>query len=144
MINPWNIKLARDNLTKGERVALNQLRNSDVVIWIQDKGSHFVVIEKGECEDTMFAQLQNQLHNKPLQEDPTIRHLAVVKSWCDKWVRKGEISNQVANWIVNKEVKPGVAFRNIKTHKEGIPLRLIKSCCGTAIENLSAFTEFYL
>ena len=51
-----------------------------------------------------------------------------------------EISNQIANWIVNKEAKPGVAFGNIKTHKVGNPLRLITS----AIENLSAFTEFYL
>ena len=116
LINPRNIKLARDNLTKGERVALKQLRNSDVVVRIQDKGSRFVLIEKGEYEDKMFGQLQNQLHYKPLQEDPTIRHLTVVESWCDKWVRKGEISNQVANWIVNKEAKPGVAFGNIKTH----------------------------
>ena len=29
-------------------------------------------------------------------------------------------------------------------HKEGNPLRLITCCCGTAIENLSAFTEFFL
>ena len=86
----------------------------------------------------MFGQLQNQLHYKPLQEDPTSRHLTVVESWCDKWVRRGEISNQVANWIINKE--PGVAFGNIKTYKVGNPLRLITSCCGTAIANLSAFT----
>ena len=92
----------------------------------------------------MFGQLQNQLHYKPLQEDLTSRHLTVVESWSDKWVQKGEISNQVANWIVNKEAKPGVAFGNIKTHKVGNPLRLITSCCGTAIENLSALTEFYL
>ena len=45
---------------------------------------------------------------------------------------------------MNKEAKSGVAFGNIKTHKVGNPLRLITSCCGTAIENLSAFTEFYL
>ena len=37
-----------------------------------------------------------------------------------------------------------MAFGNVKTHKEGNPLRLITSCCGTAIERLSAFTEFYL
>ena len=55
-----------------------------------------------------------------------------------------EISNQLANWIINKEAKPGVAFGNNKTHKVGNPLRFITSCCGTAIENLSAFTEFYL
>ena len=42
------------------------------------------------------------------------------------------------------EPKPGVAFGNVKTHKESNPLRLITSCCGTAIERLSAFTEFYL
>ena len=35
-------------------------------------------------------------------------------------------------------------FRFFKTHKAGNPLRLITSCCGTAIESLSAFTEFYL
>ena len=61
-----------------------------------------------------------------------------------KRIRKGEISNQVANWIVNKEAQPGVAFGNIKTHKAGNPLRLITSCCGTAIDNVSAFTKFYL
>ena len=36
----------------------------------------------------MFGQLQNQLHYKPLQEDPTIKHLTVVESWCDKWSEK--------------------------------------------------------
>ena len=76
-------------IPKGERVALKQLRNSDVVVRIQDKGSRFVLTEKGECEDKIFVQLQNQLHYKPLQEDPTIKHLTVVESWCDKWVRAG-------------------------------------------------------
>ena len=50
----------------------------------------------------------------------------------------------IANWVVNSKARPGKAFGTIKTHKEGHPLRLITSCCGTAIENLSALTEFYL
>ena len=32
----------------------------------------------------------------------------------------------------------------ILKHKQGNPVRLITSCCGTGIEKLSAFTEFYL
>ena len=56
----------------------------------------------------------------------------------------GEIIPKVANWVLNTKAKPGVAFGNVKTHKPGNPLRLITSCCGTAIENLSAFKEFYL
>ena len=42
------------------------------------------------------------------------------------------------------EPKAGVAFGNVKTHKNNNSLRVITSCCGTAIERLSAFTEFYL
>ena len=51
---------------------------------------------------------------------------------------------EIASWVINGSTKPGKAFGTIKTHKEGNPLRLITSCCGTAIENLSAFSEFYL
>ena len=55
-----------------------------------------------------------------------------------------DFSQNTADWVNNKKAKPGVAFGNVKTHKEGNPLRLITSCCGTPIEKLSAFTEFYL
>ena len=58
--------------------------------------------------------------------------------------RRENRSKNIANWVVNNKAKPGKAFGTIKTYKEGNPLRLITSCCGTAIENLSAFTEFYL
>ena len=51
-------------------------------------------------------------------------------------------------WLIGLSMagiaKPGKAFGTIKTHKKGNPLRLMISCCGTAIENLSALTEFYL
>ena len=145
LINPDNIRQARDNLSKKERAALKELKNdSNVVIRIQDKGSRFVLIDVKDYEEKMFGQLNNQLHYKSLQSDPTSKHLALVDSWCSKWLGKGEISPEVAKWVLNKEAKPGVAFGNIKTHKAGNPLRLITSCCGTAIENLSAFTEFYL
>ena len=67
-----------------------------------------------------------------------------MEQWCSKWLHRKEISPEIASWIVNEKAKPGVAFGNIKTHKNNNPLRLITSRCGTAIENLSAFTEFYL
>ena len=69
---------------------------------------------------------------------------SLVEQWCSKWLQRREISPQMASWIINRKAKPGVTFGNIKTHKKDNPLRLITSCCGTAIANLSAFTEFYL
>ena len=114
------------------------------MIPIQDKGSRFVLIDVKDYEEKMFRQLNNQLHYKSLQSDPTSKHLALVDSLCSKWLGKGEISPEVAKWVLNKEAQLGVTFGNIKTHKVSNPLRLITPCCGTAIENLSAFTEFYL
>ena len=143
IINP-HIRLTRPNLSKGERAALRELKKSDKVIRIQDKGSRFVVLNPEDYENKMLGQLNNELHYKLVQSDPTSKHISLVEKWCSKWLQKGQISIEVAEWVMNKEATPGVAFGNIKTHKAGNPLRLITSCCGTAIEHLSQFTEFYL
>ena len=66
LITPENIKQPRDNLSKKERAALKELKNSKVVIRIQDKGSRFVLIDDKEYEEKMFGQLNNQLHYKLL------------------------------------------------------------------------------
>ena len=143
VLNP-NIKLTKDNLSERERTALRKLKNSTTVVRIQDKGSRFVLLSSADYEEKMFSQLNNEVHYNQLQLDPTPKHISVVERWCSKWLQKGEITPEVANWVNNQKAKPGVAFGNVKTHKEGNPLRLITSCCGTPIENLSAFTEFYL
>ena len=92
-INPENIRRASDNLSKKERAALKELKNSNVVIRIQDKGSWFVLIDEKEYEEKCLV-------------------------------------SSTISYMIN------LCNRN--------PLRLITSCCGTAIENLSAFNEFHL
>ena len=136
--------ILRSLVSRAFFTALRKLKNPATVIRIQDKGSRFVVINSFDYKEKMLGQLNNELHYKPLQSDPTSKHISVVEKWCLKWLQKGEISPKIANWVNNRKAKPGVAFGNVKTHKDGNPLRLITSCCGTPIENLSAFTEFYL
>ena len=92
----------------------------------------------------MLKQLNNSLHYNKVDSDPTPEHFERVKNWGRKWLGEGQISQEIATWVANLEPKAGVAFGNVKTHKQGNPLRLITSCCGTSIERLSAFTEFYL
>ena len=76
-----------------------------------------------------------------LDSDPTLDHFEVAKEWSRKWFSEGQISQEIATWVVNLEPKPGVAFGNVKTHKRDNPLRLITSRCGTAIERLSIIDE---
>ena len=92
----------------------------------------------------MLGQLNNDLHYNKLNHDPTSEHFEKIKNWGRKWFSERQISQKIATWVANLEPKPGVASGNVKTHKEGNPLRLITSCCGTAIERLSSSTEFYL
>ena len=119
------------------------MKNLNVTIRIQDKGSRNALINSNEYNNKMLGQLNNPLNYKVSKSDPTTKHLGLVEQWCSKWLLRSEISPQIA-WIVNTKAKPGVAFGNIKMHKKDNPLRLITSCCGMAIENLSDFTEFYL
>ena len=145
ILNPKNCRKPRDNLTKEERLALRNLKsNEDRVIRIQDKGSRFVVLDEQEYVEKMGRQLDNTLHYAKLSGDPSEQNLDLVKSWSNKWHSEGQISDEIADWVTNIKPKPGTAFGNVKTHKVGNPLRLITSCCGTAIERLSAFTEYYL
>ena len=145
LFNPDNVRSIPDNLSPGERRALSTLTDNDSIsIKIQDKGSKFVVIETEEYNAKMREQLQNPPHYDKLNSDPSSDHVEVISHWAKKWLDKGQISDDIVQWVVNGNAKPGKAFGTIKTHKEGNPLRLITSCCGTAIENLSAFTKFYL
>jgi hypothetical protein len=102
------------------------------------------MIETGEYKEKMLNQLNNSLHYDTTLVDPTSNHMFKVKKWCEKWLREGHISPKIADWLTDIEPRPGTAFGNVKTHKQSNPLRLITSCCDTAIERLSAFTEFFL
>ena len=138
------MRIAKHNLTREARSALGKLKSSDKVIRIQDKGSRFVILSQNEYKDKMLGQLNNDLHYNKLNHDPTSGHFEKVKNGGRKWFSEGQISQEIATWVAILEPKQGVAFGNVKTHKEGNPLHLITSCCGMAIKTLSAFTEFYL
>ena len=140
-----NLRKCRDNLTREERVALKEIKNqSGLIVGVQDKGSKFVVMGKSEYESKMKQQLENPIHYQTLDTDPSSSYTDAILQWSSKWLAAGQINSEIADWVVNSKAKPGKAFAMVKTHKAGNPLRLITSCKGTAIENLSQFTEFYL
>ena len=79
-----------------------------------------------------------------LRSDPLLSYYHIVKDWGDKWVEKGEITQPLVDCILNVNARPGKNYGLIKTHKPNNPIRLITSGNGTAVENLSLFTEHFL
>ena len=61
-----------------------------------------------------------------------------------KWFRAGEIDKNIYNFVATLNNKPGNITGLVKAHKENFPLRVLTTGCGTAIENPSAFTEYFL
>ena len=61
--------------------------------------------------------------------------------WIEKWKRNGVLNDSWRRFIKPSNSTPGKMYGLVKTHKEGNPVRVITSGCGTAIENLSIFVE---
>ena len=58
-------------------------------------------------------------------------------------MNKGEINQLLLDYIINPDTKPGKNYGLIKTHKSNNPIRLITLGNGSAVENLSLFTEYF-
>ena len=83
-------------------------------------------------------------HHKITLNDPTQEHMRCVLNWARKWEKTDQIGEDVFKFACLRNAKPGDITGLIKSHKEGYPLRVVTTGCGTAIENLSAFTEYFL
>ena len=80
ILEPRNLRKPKDNLTREERLALRNLKHSDNIIRIQDKGSRFVILNREEYHSKMLGQLNNSLHYDKVNSDPTLDHFEQVKN----------------------------------------------------------------
>ena len=132
------------NLSKSEHKTLHRLRTSkDIVVRLQDKGSRFVILDRTDYIDKVESNLNDGSFDL-LPADLSSSYYQMVRDWGVKWVNKGEIGQPLLDYIINPDAKPGKNYGLIKTHKPNNPIRLITSGNGTAVENLSLFTEYFL
>ena len=71
----------RDNLSKGERIALNSLKQrDDVIITHADKGGAVVIIEVSDYIEEAERQLKDVDFYAELTHDPTEKHAEIINS----------------------------------------------------------------
>ena len=104
---------------------------------------YIVILDRNDYIDKVERDL-NYGSFDILGSDPWSSYYHIVKDWGDKWVEKGEITQPLVDCILNVNARPGKNYGLIKTHKPNNPIRLITSGNGTAAENLSLLTEYFL
>ena len=145
ILNPKNLRKVQDNMNKNERKAMKKIKKWDNrIVRLQDKGSRFIILDRlTYCEKISHNMTVGGSH-KIVQNDLTKKHEKVVLKWAKYWFHEGEIDEHVYNFVTRSNNKPGNITGLVKAHKENYPFRVLTTGCGTAIENLSAFTEFFL
>ena len=114
--------------------------DSSLLLRSQDKGYRFVAVNK----QTHIIKANHQIERSSfvkLNYHPTKDFILNVKQWADKGFCEEEISTEWTDYIVNNQATHGKNATLYKKHKTGMPVRLLKSGCNTAIANLSRFIE---
>ena len=142
IFKPDNYRRIKSNITKEEREALKNIqRDSTRSYRIQDKGSRFVILDNDDYIEKIDYQLRRRSSFSELNDDPSNDFEINVIMWIEKWKRNGVFNGSWSRFIKPSNSTPGKMYGLVKTHKEGNPVRVITSGCGTAIENLSIFVE---
>ena len=104
----------------------------------------FVTLDRNDYIDKVESYLSDGSFDI-LSYDPSLSYNRTVKDWGDKWVGIGEITQlPLLDCILNVNPRPGKNYGLIKTHEPNNPIRLITSGNGTAVEDFSLFTEYFL
>ena len=131
----------RPNISKEKKDALKEIRSwNNQTVRVQDKGSHFVILDNNEYEQKIQTQI-NRSSFKQLGEDPSKKFDIQINNWVLKWHNKKVPNDKWKSYITSHNLRPGKMYGNIKTHKTDNPARVITSGCNTPVEHLSIFVE---
>jgi hypothetical protein len=158
-----NKKKHKDNLTRDQRTALQELRELDnVIIKPADKGGAVVLWDRELYIAEVYRQLNDTKTYTVLKKDPTSRYAKEIETFLRRI--QSHLPDKVFEMIRPKNCKPGIFYLLPKIHKLknitactlhtrdtsadltllSIPGRPICSQISTVTEKLSAYVDRYL
>ena len=124
-VKNWSKKKpTRDNLTKSEREALNNLKNrTDIVIKPADKGGALVIMNSKDYLKEGLRQLNDTNYYQKLNKDPTEDHEKLINNTIDDLVSENAINEETASLLRPNKSRTPKFYMLPKLHKEGMPGR---------------------
>ena len=133
--NQTHKKTRRNNITKAENKALNDLQERKyIIIKPADKGSAVVIMDSDHFISEALRQLGNTSHDMVLDNDPTLDYQAKVCEIVSEMRASGLISEGNEEYLIIDNPVPGRFYLLPKIHmyKYGNPGRPIVSANGTS------------
>ena len=140
------IKKTKDNLTKNERKALNELkRNPNIIIKKADKRSSIVIMDKADYIKG-HRQLMDTNFYIETKQDLTPEHSKTIENKLDILLQTNKITEDIHKCLKNKNHKPPSLYLLPKIHKIKSPGtfpagRPIISANNSPTERISAFVD---
>ena len=145
-----NKRKIKDNLTKGQRSALIELKKlpntHGAACRYSDKAGNTVITSIKDDEEKICSDLADPNFFNLLDHDPTPDIIIKVREWASKYEDSGDIDPDVADFVRNiSDTHPARCKLLIKTHKKPpFPHRLLLTGSGTPIQPLSKFIQLSL
>ena len=141
-----NAKRPKDNLTKGEQKALEELsKRDDIIITNADKGGAMVVIMD---IDKYISEPQHQLDDennyKKLQTDPTLQHNKLVNDTVERFKKDKSIPTKIADGLITSNPRTPKFYVSPKIHKENNPGRPVISSINCHMSKISKYVHYHL
>ena len=132
-------KVPKDNLSSGQRCALNELgKMSDIAILPADKGNTTVVMNKAAYHGKISEMLDSGTYGK-LKKDPTQSFETKITKALKNLERIYELPTQLYRRLKPTGSKPPLFYGLPKIHKVDIPLRPIVASIGSPSYSLSKY-----
>ena len=133
-----------------ETAQLNALRelsaNNNIVIKPADKGGATVILNRADYVAEGLRQLSDQNFYLPIDDDLTTTHNEKIATHLENMIKRGEITERVARFLVTKEPRTAQLYLLPKIHKNVTPVpgRPIVSANESPTERVSAFVDNFL
>jgi hypothetical protein len=137
----------RDNISKNERKALEELRiNDEIVIRSADKGGAVCILNRIDYLKEGYRQLSDNRFYIKLDNNPTEVHRKEIQNIVEDLFQNGEIDISVKKYMTDTSCRTSQLYLLPKIHKNVSPPpgRPIISGNGCPTENISQFVDHFL
>ena len=137
--------VSKDNLSKEERKALNNLKERDDVIFTKaDKGGAVVIWDTKDYIEEAEQQLNNERFYRKLNYCPTEEHSRLISNTLDEFANNNELSKDIADDLKPVNATTPRFYLLPKMHKEGNPGRPVVNSVNSHTSKISKFVDHHI